>query len=369
MEVQLAHLAAGLAAAGHEVRLVSISSTEDPSERLKGPDMDPRVQIVHLGARTRWAKVAALRRLARLARSSDIVHCTGWDASLWGRLAAIAARRPAIMAEHTPGRAHQWSSGGAPRKRLIAAHNRALDPFTAATVICAEWHRELMRSEGVAARKTILIPNGVPVAELRRRAGANPTRADLGIPGSAKVIAHVARFVAQKRQDFALETTARLRETLGDVRVVFAGAGPELERVRALADERGADWAVFLGRHENPAGIFGLADLAVLPSAGEALPMAVLEAIAVGTPMVATDVGDVGTVLEDTGAGLVVPPDDPEAFYRACHDVLSDAALRERLQVAALSAGPDLDADTMVERYERVFAAVLTPNGSEPLRV
>ena len=364
MEVQLAHLAGGLAVAGHRVRLVSITSRDDADRREDGPPVDPRVEVIHLEASTRAAKLAAGRRLARLARGSDLVHCTGWDASLWGRLAGILARRSVIVAEHTPGREHQVSSGGAPRQRMIAAHNRLLDPFTAMTVICAEWQRALMRSEGVAERKLLCIPNGVPVDELRARARAGPTRAELGIPEDARVVAHVARFAPQKRQLLALETVARLRESLGDVRIVFAGLGPELEKVRAAAAERGADWAMFLGRHPNPVSLFALADLAVLPSSGEALPMVVLEAIAVGTPMVASDVGDVGEVLRRTGAGIAVPADEPEALYRACADVLGDRSLRARLSVSARAARDQVDATTMVSRYERLFADVIKRTGA-----
>jgi L-malate glycosyltransferase len=97
--------------------------------------------------------------------------------------------------------------------------------------------------------------------------------------------------------------------------------------------------------------------------------MVVLEAIAVGTPMVATDVGDVGTVLRSTGAGIAVPVDDSEAFFRACADVLRDDDLRRRLGAAAQDAGADIDAATMVRRYERIFRSVLSRNGDAPLEV
>ena len=351
MEVQLAHLASGLAAAGHDVRLASVSSA--PGARGGGASLDPRVGVVHLGARTRQAKLLALRRLAALARAADLVHCTGWDASLWGRVAAMLARRPVVVSEHTPGRTHQVTPTGAGRERLIAWHSRALDPFTARTVICAEWQRDLMRGEGVAAHKLVCIPNGVPVDGLLARARAGATREALGLPADAKVIVQIARFVPQKRQQLALETTARLRDRLGDVRIVFAGDGPELERVRAAAD--GAEWATFLGRHDNVQSLLALADLAVLPSLGEALPMAILEAIAVGVPIVATHVGDVGPLLAQTGAGIGVDPDDPDAFFQACLDVLGDPAIHARLAAAAVGARELVDAGTMVERYERVF--------------
>lgn len=358
MEVQLAHLASGLADRGHLVRIASIRSREPATAAGLSLSIDPRVQVLHLGATGRKAGVASLRRLAALARWSDLVHCTGWDASLWGRLAAVVVRRPVVVAEHTPGRQHQVSSSGAPRKTFIEWHNRLLDPFTSLTVICAEWQREMLRGEGVAADKLVFIPNGVPVDELRARARAGVSRASLGIPATAKVVAHVARFVPQKRQLMALQTVARLRESLGDVWIVFAGEGSELDQVRTAALAMGADWAVFLGRHDNVPSVFAMADLAVLPSTGEALPMAILEAIAVGVPVVASDVGDVGETLRHTGAGVSVPADDPEAFYQACWAVLTDSNLHGRLAASADASRATIDAATMVGRYDELLPAL-----------
>jgi len=358
MEVQLAHLANGLARAGHQVTLASIRSHADSAAGSQGPPIDSRVQLVHLGATGREAQISGLRRLRRMARSNEIVHCTGWDASLWGRLAGIAARRPVVVAEHTPGREHQLSPSGAPRGKYIAAHNRLLDPLTEHTVICAEWQRNILLGEGVKASKMTLIPNGVPVDHLRHLARDGLTREALGIPAEAKVITHVARFREQKRQKLTLETTARLRETLGDVRVVFAGTGPDLEAVQQAAKALHAGWATFLGRHDNVPSVFALGDLTVLPSTGEAMPMSIIEAIGVGVPIVAADVGDVGPILKRTGAGLLFPPNDPDAFYASCLEVLSDETVHQRLASAAAGAKEEVDAQTMVRRYERLFDSI-----------
>ena len=363
MEVQLAHLASGLADLGHRVRVASLRSRPETPASGQRLEVDPRVEVVHLGARGRKAGLASLRRLAGMARASDLVQCTGWDASLWGRLAAVLVRRPVVVAEHTPGREHQVSSTGAPRKKWIEWHNRLLDPFTDLTVVCAEWQRPMLRGEGVAADKILHIPNGVPVDDLRRRAAGGVSREQLGIPSDAKVLVHVARFAPQKRQELSLRTVARLRETLGDVRIVFAGAGGEADAVRSAAAAMSADWAIFLGRHDNVPSVFALADLAVLPSTGEALPMAVLEAIAVGVPMVATDVGDVGGVLRATGAGVVVPPSDDDAFYEACHRVLADPTLHSQLATSAERARGSIDAQTMVRRYDELLGRLAGGDG------
>ena len=75
-------------------------------------------------------RYANLRKLARLARNYDLVHCTEWDASLWGRMAAVLARRPTIVTEHTLDRGIQVSESGSSRGRAIALHHKLLGPST-----------------------------------------------------------------------------------------------------------------------------------------------------------------------------------------------------------------------------------------------
>jgi len=355
MEVQLTYLAGGLARLGHHVRLVSIRTRDGQ----QGPPVDDTVEVVHLGASSRNDQPRATAQLFAHARWSDLVHCTGWDASLWGRLAAIAARRPVVVAEHSAGREHQISGSGAPRGQWIARHNRVLDPFTAVTVVCANWQRSVLEGEGVDRRKIAYIPNGVPVARLRDRARHGLTRSDLGIPADAPVLAHVARFRPQKRQQLTLETAEALRATHADLHIVFAGDGPDLEAVRSRAAEMGAGWAHFLGRQDNVPAILRLADAVVLPSVGEAMPMVILEAIAVGVPVVATAVGDVATILERTGAGVHVPPEDTDGFKAACRTLLGDPELRAGLAAAAERARTEIDAATMATRYADLFDVVL----------
>lgn len=358
MEVQLVYLANGLARAGHSVTLASIRSAAGSFTHSE-ISLRPDVELLLMGASSRSARIKCINGLRKLALDADIVHCTGWDTSLWGRLAAISARRRVIIADHAGSREHQVSAKGSPRARWIALHNRLLDPFTSATVVCAARQEEQLIREGVAREKVVLIPNGVPVDEMRARAHDGLTREALGIPPEAKVLAHVASFRPIKRQALALETVERLRREVGDVRIVFAGTGPELDSVRNLARRMGAEWATFLGPQRNVASVFGLADLTVLPSSSEAMPMVIIESFAVGVPVVATDVGDVAGMLERAGAGIAVPVNDHDALHDAIRLALTDHGVSDRLKRAADAAKAEIDAETMVERYEDVFRAAL----------
>ncbi|HYC80872.1 MAG TPA: glycosyltransferase, partial [Solirubrobacterales bacterium] len=174
------------------------------------------------------------------------------------------------------------------------------------------------------------------------------------------VIVQAARFAPQKGQARTLAAAAALREELGDVRVLFVGGGEGEAAVRQQAEEIGADWATFAGYRDDVPALLRLADLAVLPSDGEGLPMTLLETVAVGTPIVATDVGDVRWFVETSGAGSVVSPGDQAGFESACRELLADAARRQRIVAAEAASAMRFDAATMVRRYEAVFEAAIT---------
>jgi glycosyltransferase involved in cell wall biosynthesis len=354
-ETQLRNLAIGLSGLGHNVTLLAVEDITSHVDDLE----EAGVELQALGAQGRLDKVRALPTLVRAARRAEVVHCTGWDASLWGRLASILARRPVVVTEHAGDRSLQVSKKGAPRARLIALHNRLLDRATSATVVVSSAQPKQLETEGVRPDSIVLIPNGVPIEELRQRAGEGCDRAELGIPPDATMIVHVARFAPPKRQATTLRVVSRLRERFGDVRLVFAGDGETEDAVKREAGEMGAEWATFLGSRDDVPALLRSADLAVLPSSAEGLPMSLIEALAVGTPVVATDVGDVPWLLGEVGGGLCVASGDEEAFTQACARVLAEPSLDERLRREGMTGLGNFDAMRMVERYSDLMEAAI----------
>jgi glycosyltransferase involved in cell wall biosynthesis len=210
----------------------------------------------------------------------------------------------------------------------------------------------MLRGEGVAAERIVQVPTGVPVQELRAAAAAHAvSRAELGLPSGAKVVLHAARFHPLKNQSFTLDAVRRLRAELGDVRVLFAGDGDYRAAVEARAAELGADWAIFLGNRGDVPALMRLADLVVMPSRSEAMPVALIEALVLGAPVVATDVGEVASMLEAAGAPPAVAPGDLDAFVAACR-----SALERGTAAVGDHAATALDADLMVRRYAAVLA-------------
>lgn len=352
-ENQLVALASGLARRGDRVTVADLTRGARDAEPL----LEAGVRLLRFDSSPGVRRAAVLPSLVRVAHRHDLVHCTQWDASLWGRLAGIAARRPVVVSDHSADRGHQMSHSGAPRQRLIALHNRLLEPATYATVACAQAQVPLLQSEGV--RRVVHIPNGVSLEALREAATRGPSREQVGIPQDARTIVHVARFHPLKNQRLTLETTARLRDELGDVHVIFVGDGEGRPALEQEAISIGAHWAHFLGRRTDVAALLRLSDLAVLPSLAEAMPMAIVEAMALGVPVVATSVGDVGATLDSTGAGIHVPPGDDDAFFKACRDVLTDPELRGGLASRALLSARGFTVEAMIERYTELFDAML----------
>jgi glycosyltransferase involved in cell wall biosynthesis len=361
-EQQLVHLAIGLARRGDEPIIACLL---DPRRDVR-PLLELGIRVLSLHRHRPASRVLAIPALIRLARGADVVYCAIWDASLWGRLAALLARRPVVVTEHTPGREFEGSGTGAARARWIALHNRLLGRVTYATAACGQWQPPVLEGEGVPRDRIVYIPNGIPYDEVRAASENGPSRGDLGLPDDALVVLHAARFNPLKNQGFTLAAVQRLRASLGDVRVLFAGDGPERPEIERRSAALGADWAAFLGSRDDVPALMRLADLVVLPSLGEGMPITVLEAIAIGTPIVATDVGDLGRVVSATGTGKVVPPGDLDAFTAACRAVLTGPKRRHGGRTVAPR---DFDATVMVERYAALFDGAVAGTPPRALRL
>jgi glycosyltransferase involved in cell wall biosynthesis len=294
-----------------------------------------RVPRHDLGAR-RLADPRVLLRFCRLlARERpDVVHAHGQDASI---LAAAARRLSSVPLAITRHVLDEPTVG--PRQRLRArAACAAFRRADAAVAVSRAAAQRLAELSGVPRHAIHVIPNGI---ELERFADApvrRELRAALRRRPDDRLVLVPAVLRDGKGHEALLDALPVLLERAPRTRLVFAGGGEReaalRSRARALGEE-GSDAVLFLGPRTDMPELLAACDLVVLPSVAEALPTALIEAAAVGRPVVATRVGGIPEVVVDGVTGLLVPPEDPAALVEAIAALLCDGARARAFGVAA----------------------------------
>jgi glycosyltransferase involved in cell wall biosynthesis len=202
--------------------------------------------------------------------------------------------------------------------------------------------------------------HGLDQAAVAGWGGPDGVRAELGIPEDAPVVGNVANFKAAKDHPTLLAAAARVRERVPEVRFVLIGQGPLEPETRRLAAELGLEGTVvFTGFRTDAHRLLAALDVFTLSSTYEGLPIALIEAMALGRPAVVTRVGGVPEVLGDGAQGLLVPPRDPAALADGLLRLLGDPGLRDRMGAPARARAADFDIRKAVRRMEQVYAGLL----------
>ncbi|WP_235033490.1 glycosyltransferase family 4 protein [Rubripirellula obstinata] len=274
--------------------------------------------------------IAVAWRLARLMkrRKFDVVITVGaGDKMFWGRLAAALARVPVIAsALHSTG----WPDG-------VGRLNRLLTPITDAVIGVADSHGEFLRSfEKFPADKVHVIRNGVDCERFSPNPDARSSlRKELSLPSGTPLIGIVAALRSEKNHSMLVRAASKLKSQHPDAHWIIVGDGPERPTIESLAKELGvADRIHLLGtRYDTPA-ILAALDVFTLCSLNEASPVSILESLACGVPVVATDVGSVSETVIHEGTGLLIASEDTDAMSESIGRLLGDASLRQQMGTA-----------------------------------
>lgn len=315
------------------------------------------VAICCVPARTRHhlADVTLVPRLRRVLRSADVIQSHLGTANVLGLLAARSLGRPAVATLHSVALSAGEVGSGRLRQR---ASDLALQHLPTVVVAVGESVRAA-HAERTAADRTVVIPNPAPPAravgdEERRRA-----RAALRLP-DAPILVALGRLEPEKGLEVALDALAAAAVP---ARLVLAGDGSLRAALEARARALGVDDRVtFLGQVSDVRGVLAAADALVSSSHREGMPMAVLEAMATGLPVVATDVGDVAVTV--AGGGVIVPPGDSASLATAIDRMLGDDGQRAAMASEALRlASHERDERTWFERWLDLWSGL--PGGRE----
>lgn len=321
-------------------------------------ELAPQIPLHALGARKIAAAWAPLRRL--IARERPDLVCSFIDHANCVALAAAATLRgapPVVAGVQTLPRRLLLPEATL-RDRLLLRTMRTLYPSATRIVALSQGVRdELVELVRTPAERVEVIHNAGLDRDLEQRAAA-PAE----IPAQQRdgpVLVACGRLVPVKGFEFLLRALARVRERV-PARLWIVGEGPLRGELEAEAERLGIRDAVwFAGFHDNPYPFMSAADVFVLSSVYEGFGNVIVEAMAVGTAVVAADCPyGPAEIVTDGRNGVLVPPRDPEALATGILRVLEDPALRARLAAGGSVRARDFAAPAIAAAYGRVFREV-----------
>jgi glycosyltransferase involved in cell wall biosynthesis len=270
------------------------------------------------------------RRLARAAHVEVVnVHYPGTSVLSWALLRRLGLwRGKVVVSVHGLEVRSVIASGGTYQKWLMRNGLRMVDLVVACSRELAEDTRQLTH---LSPDRLATVPNGVAPARLREQLAAHPS-VSAALQGR-RYILNLATFEEKKAQDVLVDAFARLVERFTDLDLVLAGRTSSwMEFIRERAEALGvSDRVHTLGDipHAHVPALLSGASVFCLPSRAEGHPLAVLEAGALGVPVVATSIGGIQDTIPGDQYGLIVPKDDVSALADALQRLLSDPSLAE----------------------------------------
>lgn len=301
-----------------------------------------------------WKIVGIMRR-----EKPDIVHTHTAKAGTLGRIAALfAGVKVRVHTFHGHVFRHYFSRL---KTRLFIFIERALGIITTRVIAISDRQKEDLVSnfKVVPDRKCVVVPLGLDLDRLvDKRSSDQSLKSELGIKDGELCVGMIGRLVPIKNHEMFLKAAAGISRRRPDlnVRYLIVGDGelrPVLEKMAASLNIN--DKVIFMGWREDLSGIYSLLDIVALTSRNEGTPLALIEAMAMAKPVLATDVGGVPDIVEDGVSGMLVKDNDEEKFILSAIRLLEDEGLRTRLGRAGFSKSRKFSKSNLVESMTKVY--------------
>lgn len=327
-EAQLFRAASGLHARGFDVHVVSILSWDYYAARLT----ERGVPVTCLNASRTTSSGRILTRFLRYLREVRPAALAGFDypGAMLARVGGAFARVPVVVS------CIRSENLGTSLRTLALAWTDTLATVT--TTNSEAVARKLTELGAVSRGRVRVIPNGLDLQMVgpHLRRGRSALRRSLGIDDHDFLWLAAGSLEPPKDYPNLLTAVARLAQAPTPVKLAVAGQGALLDALRHRAAELRLERIVsFLGFRDDAAACMAAADGTVLASAWEGLPNVIIESLAVGTPVVCTDVGGAREIVHHGHSGFVVPPRDPEALAAAMSALMTCSAEQRRQMGAA----------------------------------
>lgn len=325
-----------------------------------GRELERDGHVVRVLGRGPGIDLACARRLARFLEDErvGVVHAHQYTPFLQAMLARLPfGGRPILFTEH--GRHHpdvpSWKRSFVNR-RLLGRRDRIVGVGDAV-------RRALVANEGLPESRVGVVHNGINLAPfLRSREGDRmDVRDELGIGPNDFVAMQVARLDPVKDHTTAIRAIVELRRRIPRARLVIVGDGPEREAIESLVHEMGASFVHRLGMRRDVPRLLAAADACLLTSVTEGIPLCLVEAMAAGLPVVATDVGGVSEVVEHETSGLLAAAGDVDAIASQLVRLAADPKLRSILgENGRTDAISRFSESAMIDAYARMYEELAT---------
>ena len=308
------------------------------------------IPVVVLGRSGRY-DISLLVRLVRWLRKHQplAVHTHLFTADSWGRLAAFIARVPGIFS--TVHSVNSWKSS------LHKFVDRIFAIFTTKVIACSEEVAQVLKNtDGIPGNRVISIANGVSLDRISS-IQAIDLQQEFGIEQNITTLTIVGRLHEAKGHTDLLPVFSRLLQEDHNLHLLIIGEG-ELENqiVKQISKLNIGKHITLTGFRSDVLSIIAACDVVVMPSRWEGLPMALLEAMALEKPVIATKVGGIPNVIHDGKNGLLVDVDNMGMFEEKLNLILHDKVLREQLAAnAKLTVLNHYSAKAASSRYEELY--------------
>lgn len=373
--IRVLFIISGLNRGGAETHLVHLVSAIDRSR------FQPSICVLHTGTLiaevpegipvfanlAAWAgDLRALPKLVRLIRDQSpmIVDTLGRDdGALWGRLAAKLARVPVIIESLHHG---YFSAYKEPKHALYHLLNRSLDVYTDIFVAVSQSQRAFYTKIGLPEERIVVINNGIDIQRYSfGEAARKAARKLLGLPVEIPIIGLVANFSPVKRHDLLLQALVKVSDRLPNVKCLLIGDGALRVAVERMAQQMGlSETVVFLGSRTDVPDLLPALDVFTLTSDSESFSKAIVEAMASGKPVVATNCGGPGEIIIEGETGFLVPPGDPSAVAEKVILLLENPTLAQQMgQTARYQVMQRFSLAQMIKAREMLFSDFLAGNG------
>ncbi len=321
--------------------------------------------ISHIVPCRKWIDMEALHQVRKLIKQEriDIVHCHEMKGRLYGLLTTLGTKTRIITTNHN------WI-----RSDFLTTCFESLDAFYIRffpkIIAVSPEVQKLMCRYLIPKGKIQVIINGIDMNEFRLdKAAGNMIRKKFGIDRNVPLIGSVGRISPEKGQKYLIAAAVKALRVFPDARFLLVGDGFQREAMKKYAAHLGiSDRVIFAGFQKNISEFYSALDMFVLPSILEGTPMALLEAMSVQIPVIATRVGGVGRIIQNGQNGLLVSPANSEELAEAIIRLLQNPSEADNLSKNALcTISEKYSSHKMANEYIKLYTELTSKSGVETI--